>query len=84
MYKVFLTDNMHILTTFNQTNYTGTSPLTCYNNADPGKYLNDSDSYNDNDSDCRPNNYNNYESNYESDNKETPCTLTSTIKTLLV
>ncbi|CAB4478049.1 unnamed protein product [Rhizophagus irregularis] len=54
--------------------------LTRYDGAGPGEYLSDSDSYNDNDndSDCRSDNYNNYKSNYESDNEKASCASTST------
>ncbi|CAB4492128.1 hypothetical protein RhiirA5_378046 [Rhizophagus irregularis] len=51
--------------------------LARYDGANPGEYLNDSVSYN-NDSDCRSDDYNNYESNYESDNEKAPCASTST------
>ena len=55
-----------------------------YDGAGPDKYLSDSDSYNDNGSDCGSDDYNNYESNCESDSEEAPCASTSTIKTPLV
>ena len=48
------------------------------------KYLSDSSSYSDNESDLRSDNYNNYEFNYESDNKEVSCASTSITETLLV
>src|ERR1051325_147227 len=69
---------MHTPTTFNQTDHTGTIPALRYDDAGPDKYLSDSDSYNDNDSDCRSDDYNNYESNNESDNEKASCASTST------
>ncbi|GBB86024.1 hypothetical protein RclHR1_12470005 [Rhizophagus clarus] len=57
-----------------------TGPALRYDGASFSEYLSDSDSYNDNDSDCGSDDYNNYESNYESDNEEASCTLTSTTK----
>src|SRR5688572_8418548 len=66
---------MHTPTNFDQTDR-GT--LARYDSAGPGEYLSDSDSYNDNDSDCGSDDYNNYESNYESDNEEASCASTST------
>ncbi|POG82949.1 hypothetical protein GLOIN_2v1761403 [Rhizophagus irregularis DAOM 181602=DAOM 197198] len=51
--------------------------LARYDGANPGEYLSDSVSYN-NDSDCGSDDYNNYESNYESDNEKAPCASTST------
>ncbi|RGB24122.1 hypothetical protein C1646_676610 [Rhizophagus diaphanus] len=57
--------------------------LTRYDGTSPDEYLSDSNSYN-NESDLGSDDYNNYESNYESDNEEAPCTSTSTIKTPLV
>src|ERR1044072_6955877 len=67
---------MHTSTISNQTDCIRT--LVLYDGADLGEYLNDSDSYNDNDSDCGLDDYNNYESNYESDNEEASCASTST------
>ncbi|CAB4431797.1 unnamed protein product [Rhizophagus irregularis] len=67
---------MHTSTISNQTDCTRT--LARYDGAGPGEYLSDSNSYNDNDSDCRSDDYNNYESNYESDNEEASCASTST------
>ncbi|GBC16034.2 hypothetical protein GLOIN_2v1770575 [Rhizophagus irregularis DAOM 181602=DAOM 197198] len=52
--------------------------LAHYDDASPGEFLSESDSYNDNDSNCGSDDYNNYESNYESDNEEASCALTST------
>ncbi|GBB98195.1 hypothetical protein RclHR1_31600002 [Rhizophagus clarus] len=71
---------MHTSTISDQTDRTGTSPVLRYDSTSLGKYLSDSDSYNDNDSDCGSDDYNNYESNYESDNEEASCALTSTTK----
>src|SRR6266480_753535 len=79
---------MHTPTNFGQTNHAGTSPilegspLVYYNNAD--EYLSDSSSCTDNRSDLGSDDYNDYESNYESDNEEAPRNSTSTIQTLLV
>ncbi|GBB96096.1 hypothetical protein RclHR1_26800002 [Rhizophagus clarus] len=73
---------MHTPTISDQTNYAGT--LTCYDGASPDKYLSDSSSCTDNRSDLGSDDYNDYESNYESDNEEASCTSTSTIKTPLV
>jgi len=58
--------------------------LAHYDGAGPDEYLSNTDSYNDNDSNCGSDNYNNYESNYESDNEEAPCASTSITKTPLV
>ncbi|RGB25894.1 hypothetical protein C1646_771127 [Rhizophagus diaphanus] len=69
---------MHTPTIFDQTDHTGTGLALRYDSASPDKYLSDSDSYNDNDSDCRSDDYNNYESNYESDNEEASCASIST------
>jgi len=69
---------MHTSTISDQTDHTGTSPAFHYNGTSPGEYLSDSDSYNDNDSDCGSDDYNNYESNYGSDNEEASCASTST------
>ena len=73
---------MHTPTNFNQTNRSGT--FARYDSADPDEYLSNSSSCTDNRSDLGSDNYNDYESNYESDNEEAPCTSTSTIKTPLV
>jgi hypothetical protein len=73
---------MHIPTNFDQTDRTGTGPLACYDSAD--EYLSDSSSCTDSRSDLGSDDYNVYESNYESDNEEAPCASTSTIKTPLV
>src|ERR1044072_4472201 len=74
------TNIMHIPTISNQTDRTGIGPALCYNGAGPDEYLSDTDSYNDNDSDCGSDDYNNYESNYGSDNKEASCASTSITK----
>ncbi|PKY43752.1 hypothetical protein RhiirA4_457825 [Rhizophagus irregularis] len=66
---------MHTPTTFNQTDHTGTGP---------NEYLSDLDSYSNNESDCGSDDYNNYESNYESDNEEASCASTSITETPLV
>ena len=59
-----------------------TAPLVYYNSAGPDEYLSDSNSYNDNDSDCGSDDYNDYESNYESDNEEASCASTSTTEAI--
>jgi len=69
---------MHTLTNFNQTDYTKTAR---YDGANFDKYLNNSNSYNDNSFNHGLNNYNNYKSNCESDNKEASCASTSTTVT---
>ncbi|CAB4377461.1 unnamed protein product [Rhizophagus irregularis] len=71
---------MHTPTNFDQTDRTGT--LTRYVSAGPGEFLSDSDSHNDNDYDCRSDDYNNYESNYESDNKKASCASISTTEAI--
>ena len=68
-------------TIFNQTDHTGTA---CYDSVSPDDYLSNSSSYSDNESDLGSDDYNNYKSNYESDNEETSCTPTSTTETPLV
>ncbi|GES79184.1 hypothetical protein GLOIN_2v1777834 [Rhizophagus clarus] len=71
---------MHTLTNFDQTDHSGTAPALRYDGASPDEYLSDTDSYNDNDSDCGSDDYNNYESNYGSDNEEASCASASTTK----
>jgi hypothetical protein len=66
---------MHIPTNFDQTDRSG--PLAYYNNAGPDEYLTDSNSYSDNESDLGSDDYNDYETNYKSDNEEAPCASTS-------
>src|SRR5436305_12391433 len=73
---------MHTPTTFDKTDRARTGPLVYYNNAN--EYLSDSNSCTDNKSDLGSDDYNDYESNYESDNEEAPRNSTSTIQTLLV
>ena len=75
---------MHTPTNFNQTDRTGTAPALCYDGAETDEYLSDSSSCTDNRFDLGSDDYNDYESNYVSDNEEAPCTSTSTIKTPLV
>ena len=72
---------MHTPTIFDQTDRTGTGPALRYDGAGPDKYLSDSDSYNNNDSDCESDDYNIHRSNYESDSEEAPCASTSTTVT---
>ncbi|GES85411.1 hypothetical protein GLOIN_2v1777834 [Rhizophagus clarus] len=69
---------MYTSTIFNQTDHSGIAPALCYDDASPDEYLSDTDSYNDNDSDCRSDDYNNYKFNYGSDNEEASCASTST------
>ncbi|PKK56661.1 hypothetical protein RhiirC2_721724 [Rhizophagus irregularis] len=66
---------MHTPTNFDQTDHSGTAR---YNGASPDKYLSDSSSCTDNRSDLGSDDYNDYESNYESDNEEASCASTST------
>ena len=73
---------MHTPTIFDQTDRSGIAPALRYDGASPDEYLSDTDSYNDNDSDCGSDDYNNYESNYESDNEEASCASTSTTETV--
>src|SRR5436309_7156337 len=73
---------MHTPTIFNQTDHTGTDSALCYNGAN--EYLSDSSSCTDNKSDLGSDDYNDYESNYESDNEEASRDLTSTTQTPLV
>ena len=75
---------MYTSTISNQTDRTGIAPALRYNGAGPNEYLSDTDSYNDNDSDCGSDDYNNYESNYGSDNEEASCTSTSTTEAVKV
>ncbi|RGB26762.1 hypothetical protein C1646_770014 [Rhizophagus diaphanus] len=77
VYKVLLTDDIYTLTISDQTVQ---RTLARYDGASPDEYLSDLDSYNDNDndSDCGSDDYNNYESNYKSDNEEAFCASTST------
>ncbi|GBC30608.2 hypothetical protein GLOIN_2v1770871 [Rhizophagus irregularis DAOM 181602=DAOM 197198] len=71
---------MHTPTNFDQTDHSETAH---YDDAETDEYLSDSNSYTDNRSDLGSDNYNDYESNYESDNEGAPCASTSTIKTPL-
>ena len=75
---------MHITSISDQTDRTGIGPALRYNGAGPNEYLSDSDSYNDNESDCRSDDYYNHESNCESDSEEASCASTSTTRTPLV
>ncbi|PKK65005.1 hypothetical protein RhiirC2_715874 [Rhizophagus irregularis] len=61
---------MHTPTIFDQTS----DPFVYYNSAGPDEYLSDSDSYND-ESDYGSDDYNNHESNCESDSEETSTTV---------
>ncbi|GES96582.1 hypothetical protein GLOIN_2v1791232 [Rhizophagus clarus] len=73
---------MHAPTNFDQTDRSRTAPAFRYDSTD--EYLSDSSSCTDNRSDLGSDDYNDYESNYMSDNEEAPCASTSTIKTPLV
>src|SRR4051794_40288826 len=73
---------MHTPTNFDQTDRARSGPLIRYDGAD--EYLSDSSSCTNNRSDLGSDDYNDYESNYESDNEEAPCASTSTIKTSLI
>ncbi|GES86148.1 hypothetical protein GLOIN_2v1791232 [Rhizophagus clarus] len=73
---------MHTPTNFDQTDRSRTTPALRYDGAD--EYLSDSSSCTDNRSDLGSDDYNDYESNYESDNEEAPCASISTIRTPLV
>ena len=66
---------MHTPTNFDQTDRTGTAPALRYDGAD--EYLSDSSSCTDNRSDLGSDGYNDYESNYGSDNEEATCASTS-------
>jgi len=48
---------MHTSTISDQTDRSGTGPALRYNSTGPDKYLSDSDSYNDNDSNCGSDDY---------------------------
>ena len=61
---------------------TDRSKVIYYDGASPNEYLSNSYSYNNNSSDCGSDDYNNYESNYESDNEEASCASTSTTVSL--
>src|SRR4051794_31099779 len=73
---------MHISTTFNQNRETGL--LAHYDGTSFDKYLSDSSSYSDNESNLRSDDYNNYESNYKFDNEKALCISTSITKTPLI
>ena len=60
---------------------TDRSKVIYYDGASPNEYLSNSYSYNNNSSDCGSDDYNNYESNYESDSEEASCASTSTTVT---
>ena len=68
---------MHTPTISNQTDRTGTGPALRYNGTSPDEYLSDSSSCTDNRSDLGSDDYNDYESNYESDNEEATCASTN-------
>src|ERR1051325_5931624 len=68
---------MRTPTNFDQTDRTGTAPALRYDGAGPDEYLSDSSSCTENRSDLGPDDYNDYESNYKSDNKEATCASTN-------
>ncbi|CAG8718643.1 14774_t:CDS:2, partial [Cetraspora pellucida] len=68
---------MHTSTISDQTDHTRTGPLIHYDGTETDEYLSDSSSCIDNRSNLESDNYNNYESNYKSDNEEAPCTSSS-------
>ncbi len=72
---------MHTSTISDQTDR---RTLTRYDSVSPDKYLSNSSSCIDNRSDLGLDDYNDYEFNYESNNKETTCISTSITKTLLI
>ena len=72
---------MYTPTIFDQTDHIRTGPALRYDSAGPDEYLSDSDSYNNNDSNCKSDDYNIHESNYESDSEEAPCASTNTTMT---
>ncbi len=72
---------MHTSTIFNKTDH---ETLACYNDASSDEYLSDSSSYSNSEFDLGLDDYNNYKSNYKSDNEEALCASTSIAKTLLV
>src|ERR1043166_7649918 len=73
----FRTNIMHTPTIFDQTDRSGTAPALRYDGAGPDEYLSDSSSCTDNRSDLGSDDYNDYESNYGSDNEEATCVSTS-------
>ncbi|RGB24554.1 hypothetical protein C1646_772904 [Rhizophagus diaphanus] len=75
---------MHTSTISDQIDRTRTAPAFHYDGTGSDEYLSDSSSCTDNRSNLGSDDYNDYESNYESDNEEASCTSTSTIKTPLV
>ncbi|RIA93587.1 hypothetical protein C1645_819219 [Glomus cerebriforme] len=75
---------MHISTISDQTDRTRTAPAFRYDGTSPNEYLSDSSSYTDNRSDLGSDNYNYYESNYESDNEKAPYASTNITKTLSI
>jgi hypothetical protein len=66
---------MHTPINFDQTDRSKT--LACYDGTASNEYLSDSSSCTDNRSDLGSDDYNDYESNYESDNEEATCASTS-------
>ncbi|RGB21518.1 hypothetical protein C1646_777805 [Rhizophagus diaphanus] len=68
---------MHTSTISDQTDRTGTAPALRYDGASPDEYLSDLNSCTDNRFDLGSDDYNIYESNYESDNEEATCASSS-------
>ncbi|GBC18173.1 hypothetical protein GLOIN_2v1791232 [Rhizophagus irregularis DAOM 181602=DAOM 197198] len=72
---------MYTSTISDQTDRTGTAPALRYDSVGHDECLSDSSSCTDNRSDLGSDDYNDYESNYESDNEEATCASTSITKT---
>ena len=68
---------MHTPTIFDQTDRSGIARALRYDGAGPDEYLSDSSSCTDNRSNLGSDGYNDYESNYGSDNEEATCASTS-------
>ncbi|RGB24047.1 hypothetical protein C1646_773621 [Rhizophagus diaphanus] len=68
---------MYTSTISDQTDHSRTAPALRYDSASPDEYLSDSNSCTDNRSDLGSDDYNVYESNYESYNEEATCVSTS-------
>jgi hypothetical protein len=75
---------MHSTTASDHSDHTGDGPFIRYDSSGSDEYLSNLSSYSDNESDLGSDDCNNYESNYESDNEEAPCTSTSITETPLV
>ncbi|RGB22102.1 hypothetical protein C1646_776650 [Rhizophagus diaphanus] len=78
---------MRTPTNFDQTDRTRTAPALRYDGTGPDEYLSDSSSCTDNRSDLEPDNYNDYESNYEQEkfnDKFSPKDLLNAIREILL